>query len=496
MSIYKASIFNYIFNSINALLIIINGIIMVPIYFHYMSVSTYGAWLATGNVVSMLGLIESGFANVITQKMSVSITNKDENGFLRLAGANLITALLFSLVILLIGLAISPFISDWVNVEESDCSDIRIAFILALVASCISILVSLNGAFPQVWQDTKSVGIINTVSNIIAIVSLVFFLFIGCGVVSIALSYLVRASLNLVLQGRWILCYWKKKRLPRPLFDGNTVKELFKACVYPFLSKLSGVFMGHSQSFIIAYFMNPALAAVYDITTKVCVVSCTFVSQTNGSFFALFSLTMATRDQNRINDVFKKTSVFFFVSLLSVALFSICFSEPVIKYWVGLDKFGGTLLLVTAVVATILGQIRRYFNNIIYTGGLISKSAKLDILCMFVYLLVLVVVIKYVQVYAVPLAGALSCLSFMIWYMIIMKKELHIDIRMMTSIALKSTLIIIPFIVIHFLLRFDYNHIISYIVYAVVFTVVYGIVVYLTNKDFTQLLISRFQHSK
>lgn len=472
---------------------IINGIVMVPIYFHYMSVSTYGAWLATGNVVSMLGLIESGFANVITQKMSVAIAEKDDKNFLKLAGANIVTALIFSLTIFLIGLAISPFISDWVNVEESASSDIRIAFILALVASCISIMVSLNGAFPQVWQDTKSVGIINTVSNIIAIFSLVVFLLVGCGVISIALSYLVRALLNLALQGQWVLRYWKKKGLLRPMFDLSTIKNLFKACVYPFLSKLSGVFMGHSQSFIIAYFMNPALAAVYDITTKVCGVACTFVSQTNGSFFALFSLTMATKDQNRINDVFKKTSIFFFVSLFSVALFSMCFSEPIIKYWVGLDKFGGTMLLGVAVMATILGQIRRYFNNIIYTGGLINKSAKLDILCMFFYLLVLLAIIKYVQVYAVPLAGALSCLVFMIWYMKIMKKDLHIDIRMMTKIALTSTLIIIPFIVTHYILRFDYNHIISYIVYVVIFTVVYGFVVYLTNKDFTKLLLSKFQ---
>ena len=447
MSKYKASVFNYLFNSINAVVMIINGIIMVPIYFHYMSVSTYGAWLATGNVVSMLGLIESGFASVITQKMAVAIATNDDGRFLKLAGANFVTALFFALIILLVGLSISPFISSWVHVEGCVGSDIHNAFIIALVASCISIIVSLIGAFPQVWQDTKIAGIINAASNVIAILSLVVFLLIGCGVVSIALSYLVRALLNLILQGRWILRYWKKKGFQNPIYDVNTVKDLLKDCVYPFLSKLSGVFMGHSQSFIIAYFMNPALAAVYDITTKVCGVACTIVSQTNGSFFALFSLTMATKDQNQINDVFKKTSTFFFVSLLSVALFSMCFSEPIIKYWVGLDKFGGTMLLGVAVAATILGQIRRYFNNIIYTGGLINKSAKLDILCMFVYLLVLVAIIKYVQVYAVPLAGALSCLVFMLWYLRIMKKDLNIDIKMMTKIALTSTLIIIPFIV-------------------------------------------------
>ena len=478
---------------------IVNGIIMLPVYFHYMTVSTYGAWLATGNVVSMLGLIESGFASVITQKMSVATANRDESLFLKYAGANLVTALLFSGIILSIGLAISPFVADWVNVKESSVADIRCSFVIALVAACISLMVSLNGAFPQVWQDTKSVGVLNTLSNLTAISSLVVFLFAGLGVVSIALSYLVRAILNLVLQGQWILRHWKKRALGKPVFDGTTIKNLFKDCVYPFLSKLSGVFMGHSQSFIIAYFMNPALSAIYDITTKVCSVACTFVSQTNGSFFALFSLTMASKDQKRITDVFRKTSIFFFVSLSTVALYSICFSEPVIRYWVGLDKFGGMLLLGVSVLATIIGQVRRYFNNIIYTGGLINKSAKLDILCMIVYLLVLILIIKAVQIYAVPLAGLISSLLFLIWYMRIMKVNLKLDVNGLVKIALSSAAIIIPFILAHFVLAhfvlvLDYEIILPYLIYVVLFTLLYGVVVYVANKDFVKLIIIKFKY--
>ena len=84
MSTYKASIYNYLFNSINAIIVIINGIVMVPIYFHYMSVSTYGAWLATGNMVAMLGLLESGFSSVITQKMAAAIGANDTKKFANL----------------------------------------------------------------------------------------------------------------------------------------------------------------------------------------------------------------------------------------------------------------------------------------------------------------------------------------------------------------------------------------------------------------------------
>lgn len=488
MSTYKASIFNFLFNSFNAIIMIVNGIVMVPIYFYFMSVSTYGAWLATGNVVAMLGLIESGFASVITQKMSVSIINNENVQFRKQAGANIITALLFASVIFIAGIAISPFVADWVKVEPDDRGAIKYAYIIALVSSCISLMVSLFSAFPQVWQDTKAVGLIITISNLIAIGALVLFLLLGFGVVSIALSYLVRALLNLSLQGSWIIRSWHRRGLMKPLFDFSAVKDLFKACVYPFLSKLSGVLMGNSQSFIIAHFMNPTLAAVYDITTKVCGVACTFVSQTNGSFFALFSLTMATKDKNRIDDMFRKTSTFFFVTLLAVGLFSVCFSEPIIRYWVGLDKYGGTLLLIVAVIAKLISQIRSYFNNIIYTGGLINKSAKLDILCMVVYLLILFLIIKDTQVYAIPIATTISCLVFLIWYLRIMKIDLNIDTRAIIKIAFSSTAVIVPFVIVHYILDFDYNKILTYVIYFVCFSVLYCIVVYITNKEVFNLI--------
>lgn len=77
--------------------------------------------------------------------------------------------------------------------------------------------------------------------------------------------------------------------------------------------------MGNSQSFIIAHFMNPALAAVYDLTSKVCYVACGFVSQTNGSFFALFSLTLSSGDKGKINNIFRNITQFLLLRLLSLA---------------------------------------------------------------------------------------------------------------------------------------------------------------------------------
>lgn len=495
MSTYKASIYNYLFNSINAIIVIINGIVMVPIYFRYMSVSTYGAWLATGNMVAMLGLLESGFSSVITQKMAAVIGSNNNERFAKLAGANIATAIVLALSIIFLGLCISPFITDWINVEDSVSSEIRVAYIIALIASSVAICVSLFGAFPQVWQDTKSVGVINTCTGLVAIASLVTFLFLGFGVVSIALSYLVRAIVNLVFQGAWIVRKWKRESIPTPIYSISESKLLVKDCIYPFLSKLSGVLMGNSQSFIIAHFMNPALAAVYDLTSKVCYVACGFVSQTNGSFFALFSLTLSSGDKQKINSVFHTTTRFFTITLAVVVLYSICFTEPVINYWVGLDKYGGTQLLLVIVLAKILFQFRTYCNNILYTGGMINKSAKLDILCAIVYVGILLAIIQPAQVYAIPLATLLVSLLFIFWYLKLMGRYLLLDIKMLVVEFSKSMIVVFPFVVVHYIFNLDYHNLYEYGAYFFLFSMFFVSVLYVTNKTFFKLLLSKF-HKK
>lgn len=489
-SIYKASILNYIFNSVNAVVVIINGIVMVPIYFRFMSVATYGAWLATGNLVAMIGLLESGFSSVITQKMSAAIAQSDTSKFKILAGANILTAFMISGAMLLIGLALTPFITYIINIESNILEDIIIAYIVSLISSCIALLVSLFGAFPQVWQETKSVGMVSMIANVIAILSLVGYLFAGLGVISIALSYLTRSILNLVLQGWWIIAKWKRDSVPSPIFSLSEARYLFKDCVYPFLSRLSGVVMNNSQSLIISSFMNPALAAIYDLTAKICYIACSFVSMTNGSFFALFSLTLASNDDTKKNNVFRTISQFFIISLGILATFSICFTEPIMYYWVGVDKFGGGALLLLIVVAKVAFQLRSYCNNILYTGGKINRSAQLDMMCMGCYLIALFSIIKYAQIFAIPLATLVSSLIFIGLYMRIIKKGLHIDVTCVLRILIQSIIVTSIFVLTNYFLHIDYTKILTYIIYFIIFCIIYFTILYFTNRHFVQQLLN------
>ena len=365
--------------------------------------------------------------------------------------------------LLLSGLSISPFVANWVNAEETIQRAITIAFIISLISAAISLIVSLLGAFPQVWQETKTIGIIRTIVNILGVIALITFLYLGFGVVSLALGYLTRALLNLLGQGSWILWKWRKLDLGKPAFNLSVIRVLLKDCFYPFLSKTSSVVMGNSQSFIIALFINPTLAAVYDITNKIVSISCNFVSMANGSFFALFSLTFASKNIFEINNLLKLVTTFFMALLFTVLLYSLVFTKPIVHFWVGLDKYGGDFLLLLIVVSMLITQLKLYFNSLLYSGGLINKSAKLDVLSMVLYLMVLLIIVKKTQIYAIPIAAFVSGIVFVGLYLRLLKIQLHVDIQSIIKLSIRLLITTIPFLLLHSIFKINLMNL-SYLV--------------------------------
>jgi O-antigen/teichoic acid export membrane protein len=461
-----------------------------------MSVSTYGTWLATGNIVAMLGLLESGFSGVITQKMSVAIANRENRKFLELAGANIATALFIAGLLFMSGLCLTPFIAEWINAEETTKTPITIAYIISLASASIAILVSLFSAFPQVWQDTKTVGVINTIVNAIAIGIMIFSLLLGAGVIALALGYVSRSLLNLLLQGKWIISKWNTLNLQKPIFKLSVIKYLLKLCLYPFLARMSNVVINNSQSFFIAVFMNPALATVYDITSKVCIAASGFISSANGSFFALFSLTIASKNKVVIDKVLKQVTAFYMTSLCSVVLYAVCFSQSVVYFWVGLDKYGGNILLVIICIAVFINQLKNYFNTLLYAGGLISKSSKIDILSLIVYLVILFFIIKSLQEYAIPIATIISSGLATIFYVCLLKIKMGLNIKQGLVVCFKSILIIIPFIITHYLIKMNLFSFLNLVIYSLTFSVLYLSILIYSNKNVVKMVYHKYFYTK
>jgi hypothetical protein len=63
-----ATIANLIHQYVTTGLVIVNGIVLVPLYLKYIDFKLYGAWLATGNVAAWLLLADAGFSDILRQR--------------------------------------------------------------------------------------------------------------------------------------------------------------------------------------------------------------------------------------------------------------------------------------------------------------------------------------------------------------------------------------------------------------------------------------------
>src|SRR5579872_6711385 len=73
--------------------VIVNQLILVPLYLKFMTIGAYGSWLASGNVVTLLNVLDIGFSLVVTQRLATAFGAGDNDQFVREVGSSLGIAL-------------------------------------------------------------------------------------------------------------------------------------------------------------------------------------------------------------------------------------------------------------------------------------------------------------------------------------------------------------------------------------------------------------------
>src|SRR4051812_36959075 len=89
----RAAVGNLIFNYAGLVLSVVKNIALVPLYLRHFDLSTYGVWLATGNLLGILGLVDGGFGVVLSQRLASAWGAGDRRRFAEVAGSGLVWSL-------------------------------------------------------------------------------------------------------------------------------------------------------------------------------------------------------------------------------------------------------------------------------------------------------------------------------------------------------------------------------------------------------------------
>ncbi len=492
----KSSIINLLFNYANVSFVIINGLILVPLYLTYFSVGTYGSYLSSGNIVGMLGLLEGGMSYVLTQRLSNCYVKKNLTEFSKILGSGLFMSLSIFLLLVSIGFILFPFISDWVKAEPNEYKNIQYAFLFSAIGAGLNIVYHNISSVFQALLKVSICGFANIISIVIGIVSTLLGLKFGLGVVAIPLGVLIRGAVGVFILVFSLIKFFMKEKFPRIQIDKLITKDLIKSVLPMFGGGVAKSLVTNSQLLIITNFINPTASAVFFITGRIYQVCDSFLAPVGSSIFS--SISQIVGEGNK--EVIKKNivKIFFIFNVFSAFILSLSFvlNSSFVSLLLGADKYGGNILSLFLCINMLFYTRFNFLSVNLYALGVFGKTVMYDVIGGLLRLIIIFSLIKYIGYIALPIAEFLST-TFLIGYflnkLMISKIELK-GKEKLNFVFSGSTLLFIVFLIsfiwIYFLTKI--NSWFLFVAYSILIALLNGIIILIFSKELKGMILKLF----
>lgn len=386
---------------------LVKGIVLLPLYLRFFSLGTYGAWLATANLVSLLGSLDLGLTNVLYQRLAETFGARDAAKFARIAGSGAVLLLIVP-AFALVWIAAAPLLPALVNADPAVRGPLARTITLTSMGTALVLAQTSVIAVTHAWQRTEFGGVSRIAAQVFEVAATVVALFKGAGVVAFGVGSLagglVGFSFICVVTAR----HWRRMRLPRPVLAKSEVRELLGLSLPVFFSRIAAYVASNSEVAIVAAMLSPSVAAVYGITDRLFRFSQGLINPLAGSTVGTLPHLLGEAGVERVRSTVRELLAMWAtgVALLLPALLAL--NEDFIGVWVGPDKFGG-LALTLAVCLANMSYARYFFFLLVLNGiGEIARAGWAATFEPIVRLPLMVLGLKALGPAGLPIAGILG----------------------------------------------------------------------------------------
>ncbi|MEI7767109.1 MAG: oligosaccharide flippase family protein [Phycisphaerae bacterium] len=368
MTFKRQTIINLISNYANTTFVIVTSIVMVPLYLKYFNMDVYGAWMASGNIVGMLGLLDGGINLVMTQRLSVAHANNDPREFSKYFTSGVIVSLAFTVLIPIICLYYSGSVPRMINYHvDYQRDEIILAFSLASIGAFMSFNYSTLSTAYQALGNVTETAIVSLSIAIIGVVSTILSLRFGWGITSLAIGQLVRPSLGVFCLIILMIPIWRRKVGTVLIFDLKKIVYMLKTSMFIMATRLVGQLAGNAESLILSNMIDTRTAGIWAVSSRSISVIGGLMAPIGSSMFAPIAKKFTTQQLHESWKLISKYIVA--ISTISIILLStaVAMNGTFVGLWVGYQNYAG-------VECDILNAFAVYFVARISFSGLIIAA--------------------------------------------------------------------------------------------------------------------------
>lgn len=418
----RATIILAISGYINTGIVIVQGLLLVPLYLNYIGSHTYGLWLASGGILGMLALVNFGVSTMIIQRVSSAYGQQD---YLQ-AGAYFINGVIvylgICLLYVLIGVGVSLWVPDILRVQGDESELFRHCFQIALLAMTLSIINECMRGLAQALLRPLVPMISMASGRIIGIGSTVWMLFNGFGLWALPTGIAIGEGVIFILNLFYSIALFRKLGA-QLVIDKKIIKEYTHSSPALLTARLGTAVSHESEPLLITLFLSPEVTTAYMITRRAADIVSQMLSVVYGATHSAFS-NLVGFNRERARKVAEKliTIVFLFGLIGFVAYVGL--NDKFISLWVGQSlSLNQNIIFLIGMgffirsFRDVLWQTLNGWGDFIYSSYVILSEGCLRLILMIIFLNIFGVV-------GVPLALLLSSLGGVILLWIRLKKYL------------------------------------------------------------------------
>lgn len=413
----KNTVLNTIFGLIVKVVTMFSAFIVRTIFITVLGLQYAGVQGVFSDILLMLSFAELGIGSAITFALYKPIADNDEVQIGKLMHAYKTIYRVIALVVLLLGLTLTPFLGYIVHDVPDITEDIRIIFLLYVVNSASSYLLIYKTTFLTAAQKDYLVSkyriYISVARTVLeCVVLLVFGNFILYLLISIACGILQNYIIAKVAEKEYpILIQSTSQRL-----DKTEKKSIFANVRALFLYKVSGVVLNGTDSIVTSSILGTIwvgmLGNYYLISNQIYGFLMQIFSATSASIGNL----AASSSSDHQHHVFKKMHFlcFWIYCVTSTCLWTVF--APFIKLWLGEDYLLSNIVVAAIVVEFYIRGMLSPISQFRTSNGLFVQGKYRPVIMAVLNICISIVLAKQIGLVGVILGTIISRALTQLWF--------------------------------------------------------------------------------
>lgn len=416
---------NSFFSVISQMILIIVGFFSQRVLNLRMGEELVGMNSVISNIIALLSVTELGISTAVVFHLYGYLASKDEEKIAALMNLYRKAYGIFAVTISLLGLCVLPFVHLFLKENSFSLEYIRLVYLLWLVRTVCSYLLSYKRsvliADQQEYVVTIGVLIANTLNYLSIIVIVEFW---QNYVLALSMNIIIDVVLNLWISGYVDRKYAYLKKLRKEPLQKEIVQKVVADVKNIFVTRISAKLLLSTDSLIISGFISVGIVGLYSNYCMITQSLTNIVVSLSNALQPTIGNMFVEKDHKKEYGVLRQVSFIFFwiASFCSTGLLALM-TPFVTDIWLGKEYGLDIIIILWCVINFFTHTLSMPLSMMMGVTGLFQKEKRISVWAAIANLVISLGLVTHMGIVGVLIGTFISYLMQMIYRMKVLVNE-------------------------------------------------------------------------